>query len=126
MKKLLAAVLIAGMLVCLAACGSSGSDTPAAGGDTGGSTAGSSAAVAPQAGGEQTTSINLMGEDVPVTYTLGDGKFTISYSFNGNDVTASGSVDSSGMMTVEEYVPEDVPEMYVQGAVDLFAEAVAD
>ncbi len=126
MKKIMITVIAVMMLLSLAACGNSGgSSAPAPGNDNAGGAA-SSAVIAPSAAGAEDLTINLLGEDVPVKLELGDGTFTAAYSFNGNDVVANGTIDASGMMTVTDYTPEDVPEMYVQGAIDLIAEEIAE
>ena len=130
MKKVLALFLTAGLIIGLTACGSSASSDN--GGAAPAANSGSSSQAAPSGGsdtasGSQSITINLLGEDVPVELSLpGDGSFTAAYSFNGNDVKASGTIDDKGMMTVESYTPEDVPEMYVQGAVDVIAEVIAE
>ena len=74
------------------------------------------------AGETKEVTINLMGNDVPATVTITDGTFEASYSFNGNDVVAKGSVSEDGTMTVEEYTPDTIPAEYVQAAVTSIAD----
>ena len=70
--------------------------------------------------------INLMGSDVPVEMAInGDGTFTAKYAFNGNDVVANGTMAEDGSLTLTDHTPETVPAQYVQGALDLVAEAFA-
>lgn len=63
-----------------------------------------------------------MGNDVVATVTIADGKFEASYSFNGNDVIAKGSIAEDGTMTLEEHTPETVPAEYVQAALTSIAD----
>lgn len=70
--------------------------------------------------------INLMGTDVPVTLAIDGDTFTFAYSFNGNDVSGTGTIDGSGTMTVDTYTPDSVPAMYVQGAITELEDTLAE
>lgn len=132
MKKIVAFALIAMMSLGLAACGSNSennADPAAQNTETSAPAESSAPSEEPEAddsetesGDAQTVTINMMGNDIEASVVIDGDTFEASYSFNGNDVVATGTIAEDGTMTVGEYTPDSVPEQYVQGAIDLIAD----
>lgn len=132
MKKIVAFALIAMMSLGLTACGSNSennADPAAQNTETSAPAESSAPSEEPEAddsgtesGDAQTVTINMMGNDIEASVVIDGDTFEASYSFNGNDVVATGTIAEDGTMTVGEYTPDSVPEQYVQGAIDLIAD----
>lgn len=46
--------------------------------------------------------LNMMGNDVPVTVTVKEGTFELAYQMMGNDVSVKGTIDADGNWTATE------------------------
>lgn len=102
MKKLLALLLALMMALSLVACGQSAPADDGAAPDDGAAVEDNvgtdDAAPALEGTMKQDVTVNLMGNDIPVTVqrNFDEGFFRIDYAFNGNPVFAEGNVLADG------------------------------
>lgn len=58
--------------------------------------------VAPPAEDDMVVEVEVMGNKVPITVTLGAGTFELDYSMMGNDVNVKGTIGADGTWTMTE------------------------